>query len=138
MGPVPESLSHGGSILMGKIKGIFLSIALLIMILLALQPAQAKYLQNPSAISSNIIPAASQFCHGHKSVTGRTGIASKQSKAKERARRKWRERVRWLMPWSWGQADWGKAKERSYSCKKKHGTWRCKASGIPCAGWPKR
>jgi hypothetical protein len=51
------------------------------------------------------------------------------------ARIHWRERVRWLMPWSWGQADWDQAKQRSYSCHKKLGTWRCTASAIPCAGW---
>jgi hypothetical protein len=80
--------------------------------------------------------ANSQVCFGHKLITSRTGLAIKKDKAEKRARRKWRERVRWLMPWSWGQADWGKAKKRSYSCHKKHGTWRCKASAIPCAGWP--
>ncbi len=75
-------------------------------------------------------------CHGHDRVTGRRGLAIKQSTAKLYARRKWRERVRWLMPLSWGQADWDQAKERSYDCDKKAGTWRCAASAIPCAGWP--
>ncbi len=110
-------------------------IALAIAFTLSTGAAQAQILSS-SKITINPIPVSSQFCHGHKTVTGRTGIATKRSKAEQRARRKWRERVRWLMPWSWGQAEWSKAKQRAYKCGKKHGTWRCKASAIPCAGWP--
>lgn len=102
------------------------------------QVAQAAHFPKPAEQSSNVYKVASQYCHGHRKVTGRTAIASKRSKSEKRARRKWKERVVFLMPWSWGQADWAKAKERGYVCGKKHGTWRCRASAIPCAGWPKR
>ena len=74
--------------------------------------------------STGFVLASSGFCHDHGMVTGRTGLAIDKDKAEKRARRKWRDRVRWLMPLSWGQADWGKAKQHSYDCHKKHGTWR--------------
>ncbi len=73
------------------------------------------------------------FCLGHGMVVSREGHSRKKGTAEKRARRKWRERVRWLMPWSWGQADWSKAQMRDYDCRKKGRRWYCRAKAVPCA-----
>lgn len=73
------------------------------------------------------------FCLGHSMVVSREGHSRNKGTAEKRARRKWRERVRWLMPGSWGQADWTKAQLRDYSCRKHKRRWYCRARAVPCA-----
>lgn len=71
-------------------------------------------------------------CRSFK-VTSATMLATKLDKAKQRARGAWElkvNRLDGLATNAWN--DWANAHERSYSCHKKAGTYRCKATARPC------
>lgn len=68
--------------------------------------------------------------HCKNPVEGRVGLAVGKDKAKERARRKWSYDVK--RTYGYRFTDWGQARNKDYHCKKKAGTWRCRAHANPC------
>jgi len=62
---------------------------------------------------------------------GRVGIGVRKSKAEDRAARKWRESVALKVGFKY--RFWRHARDRHFHCKKKAGTWRCRAAAHPCA-----
>ncbi|MCI4664135.1 MAG: hypothetical protein MRY74_05380 [Neomegalonema sp.] len=73
--------------------------------------------------------AKAQVCKITYVISG-VGRSTKQSTAKKRARIKWRIKARLLHGTRYD--GWEDAINRSYSCSKKWGVWRCRARGKPC------
>jgi hypothetical protein len=61
---------------------------------------------------------------------GRVGLGVRKSKAEDRAARKWRESV--ALKIGFNYRFWRHAENRHFHCKKKAGTWRCRAVAHPC------
>lgn len=68
------------------------------------------------------------ICHNYL-VKGKMASAAKQSKAKERARDKWFEKVVSIKGGRWG--NWRIAKQKEYLCGYA-GRWYCNARAQPC------
>ncbi len=78
--------------------------------------------------------AQAKTCWPYGRITGREGRALKKSRAKKRARRKWRTKVIGTATAGWGYRHWGLAENRIYlwGCTKS-GRWhKCKARATPC------
>ncbi len=71
---------------------------------------------------------ALKFCISHKH-TG-TGRSLSKRTAKIAARAKWRFEV--LLDKHVGKNLWSQAKDKSISCRKKYGAYKCRAQAIPC------
>ena len=78
---------------------------------------------------SNPVEAAT-VCFRGGQVYGKIASGIRQSKAKERARGKWRDAAIRYMG-STRAGNWNSAKYRGYSCTKK-GIWYCRAIATPC------
>ncbi|MGV6809858.1 MAG: hypothetical protein ACWA5U_08280 [bacterium] len=80
-------------------------------------------------LSSLPTTAAAKSCT-NVVITGGTGRSPSLKNAKRNARIKWRQKVRIMFgnPYT----VWSIANNKKYSCKKKYGVYRCKASAIPC------
>lgn len=73
--------------------------------------------------------ASALTCHSGGQAYGKVASGVSISKAKERARGKWRDYAIQLMGTS--RVSWNQAKYRGYSCDKK-GLWYCRAIATPC------
>lgn len=80
------------------------------------------------AISTSGASAAVCFKGGQ--AYGKAGVAAKQSKAKARGRKHWRNYAIKLMGTT--RVGWDWAKYRGYHCKKKGLLWYCNAIATPC------
>ena len=72
----------------------------------------------------------SHLPHCQNPVEGRVGLAVGKDKAKERARRKWSYDVKRAHGFRF--TSWAQARSKDYHCKKRAGTWRCRAHAHPC------
>lgn len=80
----------------------------------------------PVVTSSTATAAA--ICHNYI-VTGSRASGVRQSKAKQRARKKWRDKAVSVKGGRWG--DWSIASHKSYDCRRA-GIWYCNAKAVPC------
>ncbi len=85
-----------------------------------------------AVLSLNAGSAAAKTCWPYGTIAGNVGTAYKIGNAKQNARIKWRIRVRGSATAGTGYTDWGRAVNRSYSCNKKKGKHRCRATATPC------
>jgi hypothetical protein len=66
-------------------------------------------------------------------IAGNVGRSPWKGNAKRNARIKWRWAVRRTATLGESYTNWGWAREKSYHCRKRLGTWRCSARAFPCA-----
>lgn len=92
----------------------------------ALMLGAALLLNGPMATK----PAEAAVCFSGGQVYGKIASGVRQSKAKERARGKWRDAAIQYMG-STRAGNWNNAKYRGYHCNKK-GIWYCRAIATPC------
>jgi hypothetical protein len=83
------------------------------------------------AFSVAAVSNAHAECRSFK-VTSAEMIGSTLDKAKRNARGSWERKVNRMDGIDTAWHDWANAKERHYSCRKKNGTHRCKATARPC------
>jgi hypothetical protein len=76
-----------------------------------------------------ISQASAKYCFKGGQVYGKVASGVRKSKAKERARKKWRDYAVKLMGTT--RVGWDWAEYRGYSCDKK-GIWYCRAIATPC------
>lgn len=76
-----------------------------------------------------ISQAEAKVCYKGGQAYGKVASGVRQSKAKERARGKWRDYAVKLMGTT--RVNWSSAMYQGYSCKKK-GIWYCRAIATPC------
>lgn len=89
-----------------------------------------------STVNLSTIPAEahalgrSHLPHCKNAMEGRGGLAVGKDKAKQRAVRKWTYDVKRAHGFRF--TSWTFASNRDFHCKKKAGTWRCRAHALPC------
>lgn len=72
--------------------------------------------------------ATTDYCHNYR-ITGKQASAAKLSKAKQRARSKWSDKVFSIKGGHWGS--WNIALDKEYICGRA-GLYYCKAKAAPC------
>ena len=98
-------------------------VAALIIAVFAIIPATA-----PSADAHSF--GRSSFPHCKNWLEGRVGIGVRKSKARDRAQRHWQYDAK--RKYGYRYSGWGQARNNHFHCKKKAGTWRCRAVAFPC------
>lgn len=93
---------------------------------IAASVATAGLMVQPMVTQSTAEAAA--ICHNYI-VTGARASGVREAKAKQRARKKWRDKAVSIKGGRWG--DWSIASSKSYDCRRA-GIWYCNARAVPC------